>query len=142
MRTNRLGGLKPCINRDGEGPAHGLTMSLVNPLLTALLAALLALGPVGVVSAATQGKPKGFQSGLQSRSLQSKGVQTRKNVPKMITPGLTTPGMITGPGRVSPGFNCASLCATTCDRLSCAGLNVSQCTRERQQCRVSCRSRC
>ncbi len=122
-------------------------MSVVNQFLSAVLVAVLALGPVAAASAATQGKPKGFQSGLpsqglQSRGIQSKGVQTRKYVPKTISPALTTPGTITAPGRVSPGFNCASLCATTCNRLSCASLDVSQCTRERQQCRVTCRSRC
>jgi hypothetical protein len=122
-------------------------MSVVNKFLSVAVAVLLALGPVAAASAATQSKPKSLQSGLpsqrlQPRGIQSKGVQTRKYVPKTISPSLTTPGTITGPGRVSPGYNCASLCATTCNRLSCADLAVAECTRERQQCRVTCRSRC
>ena len=37
---------------------------------------------------------------------------------------------------------CRSRCGSSCQTISCSGLNTSQCLSIRQQCRMSCTSRC
>lgn len=57
---------------------------------------------------------------------------------------LQIPG--SGP-RVPPNFqprgpNCNNLCFLKCHQMPCAGLDPIQCQRAKQQCRISCGSRC
>ena len=51
-----------------------------------------------------------------------------------LTPGLVRPRVY--------GPNCIGSCGSRCQMVSCSGLNVSQCASVRQQCRISCRTRC
>lgn len=84
----------------------------------------------------------------------SKALMTR-TIPIRLTAATIAGAMATGlalaqsagpprivPKPLAPGANCRPSCATVCDRISCDGLNVSQCMGVRLKCRTQCRSRC
>ena len=70
------------------------------------------------------------------------GEKSHGGAPATFDPNRQGPGIVTGPGRVTPGYNCQSLCGSSCASASCSGLDVAQCIRVRQDCRVTCTSRC
>ncbi|WP_295558794.1 hypothetical protein [uncultured Hyphomicrobium sp.] len=86
----------------------------------------------------------------------SRGVQERvKPVPAprvqptpRLAPDLRTPrGSGTGASsdfysRMGSSSACRSRCGSSCQTIACSGLNTSQCLSIRQQCRLSCNSRC
>jgi hypothetical protein len=70
------------------------------------------------------------------------GSKPRTFQPNPPPPPMQSQGTIIVPGRAPPGPNCRYTCATQCENVGCSGLNVSQCLRARQACRVTCTSRC
>lgn len=62
------------------------------------------------------------------------------------TPRLApAPGTAVGSGINRPAnqdWNCRASCGSQCQLVSCSGRSVTECTVARQQCRVSCTSRC
>lgn len=120
----------------GAGRCAGAVVAMVG-----LLAGALA---VGSASAADVAEP--IVPGIRAdpRPVPSPRVVPRPQpipVPKVAP----APRFGPGPAVVRPGVTgptCRSSCASRCQMISCSGLNVSQCASVRQQCRVSCTSRC
>jgi hypothetical protein len=112
------------------------------------LAAIVAL----VVASLQLGAPPAF-------AYDPPGVAGVRPAPRAVpAPRITPRPRAEFPSRVSPGpkiganpalgrpavrgANCSSSCGSQCQMISCSGLSATQCTRARQQCRVSCRTRC
>lgn len=65
-----------------------------------------------------------------------------------VAPGSgarTRPGPGINPSQMRPqtlGRECFNRCGSQCQSASCSGLDPAQCSKVRQQCRLSCRSGC
>ena len=60
----------------------------------------------------------------------------------VIDLAASRPRTFVSPGEAQPGPDCSSRCASVCQRISCSGLTIGQCSRERNSCRTSCSTRC
>ena len=124
----------------------GLTMMrrLLRPLAAACLLALAAALAAPVADAADPSDP--IVPGIRPsfRPIPTPRITPRPPPATIVRP---SPGAKVGPspGMIRPtipGPDCRARCGAQCQMISCAGLNASQCTSVRQQCRVTCASRC
>lgn len=115
-----------------------LAASLGAALVTAAAPDALALDP--------------YSRGVQSRAAPAPLPRMQPAPPKVFT---TKPPL--NPSKKSPSLNnlstdfnrraaesanCRSRCGTSCQTMSCSGLDTSTCLRIRQQCRMSCSTSC
>jgi hypothetical protein len=112
----------------------------------ALVAAVFGMAPFAIVDDPAAHAADPYSRGVQARTPRAVPAPRVQPAPRIST----TPRDLRNPGitnrelqrDLSATSNCRSRCGSSCQTMSCSGLNTSQCLSIRQNCRMGCTSRC